>query len=203
MAVVRRPTEHDEKADRSFAPHRPLLVSYSTEATAEAKPTPDAWGTAPVQIGTILQEPTANDTKPTLGPYGYGSVKLGMSVEQAKATGAIVRKKSVKEGRCTGWDLKRFPTAKNDANIYISSKRGVALIFAAKGVKTPEGIKIGSTLQQVRTAYPGVKQRVDVIWTAKVPGNKKAHYTFYLNERTGKVNGIGLFLNKQDCNFAY
>lgn len=154
-----------------------LLISGATAATAEAKP--------------------------TLGPHGYGSLKLGMSLKQAKATGTIVRKKSVKEGRCTGWDLKKFPTAKDEANVYISSKRGVAAIFAGKKVKTPQGIKIGATYKQVKAAYPRMKKWADGVWTAKVPGNKKAHYTFYFDEFNNKVVAFGILLNKQDCNLAY
>ena len=143
------------------------------------------------------------EAKPTLGPKGYGSLKLGQTVKQAKATGAIVAKKSVKEGRCTGYDLKKFRTPKDEANVYISSKLGVAAIFAGKGVKTPEGIRIGSTYKQLKKAYPRLKNEVEGVFTAKVKGNKKAHYTFYLNTDTNKVASFGILLNKQDCNLAY
>jgi hypothetical protein len=153
--------------------------------------------------GAAAATAASAEAGPTLGPKGYGSLKLGQTVKQARATGAIVRKKAVKEGRCTGWDLKKYRTAKDEANVYISSRLGVAAIFAGKGVKTPQGIRIGSTFKQVKAAYPDLKKEADGLFTAKTPGNKKAHYSISFNTDTNKVAAIGLLLNKQDCNLAY
>lgn len=138
----------------------------------------------------------AAQTKPTLGPYGYGAVKLGLTVKQAKATGAVVKKMPGGSG-CSGWDLKSFPTPKDSVGIYISPKVGLAAIFAAKGMKTPEGIKIGSTAKQVKAAYPRVKKDAHGFYVTTVPGNKKAYYSFGVTR--GKVTEYGIALNKQDC----
>ncbi|MEV5409766.1 hypothetical protein AB0K60_13125 [Thermopolyspora sp. NPDC052614] len=134
--------------------------------------------------------------KPTLGPYGYGAVKLGMTVKQAKATGALVKKVSG-NGGCSGWDLKKFPTPKGSVGVYISPKFGLAAIFAAKGMKTPEGIRVGSTLKQLKAAYPRIKKDFHDFYTVKVPHNTKASYSFTVEK--GKVTGYGIALNKQDC----
>jgi hypothetical protein len=138
----------------------------------------------------------AAQAKPTLGPYGYGAVKLGMTAKQAKATGAIV-KKMPGNGGCSGWDLKRFPTPKNSVGLYISPTVGVAGIFAQKGMRTPEGIRLGSTFKQVKAAYPRVAKVTDGLYVAKVPGNKKANYIFSVLK--GKVAEFGIALNNQDC----
>jgi hypothetical protein len=135
-------------------------------------------------------------TKPTLGPYGYGAVKLGMTVKQAKATGDVVKKlPGVSE--CSGWDLKKFPTPKDSVGIYISPRVGLAAIFAAKGMKTPEGIKIGSTARQLKAAYPHIKKDFHGYYVVTVPGDKKAYYNFAVTH--GKVTEFGIALNKQDC----
>ncbi|MFC6900631.1 hypothetical protein ACFQGX_35825 [Nonomuraea dietziae] len=107
----------------------------------------------------LVSGATAADaqTKPTLGPDGYGAVKLGMTVKQAKTTGDVVKKRPG-HGGCSGWDLKKFPTPKDSVGIYISPNVGLAAIFAAKGMRTPEGIKIGSTVKQVKAAYPRIKR---------------------------------------------
>ncbi|MEV4887811.1 hypothetical protein AB0K48_00270 [Nonomuraea sp. NPDC055795] len=146
----------------------------------------------------LIAGATAADaqTRPTLGPHGYGSVKLGMTLKQATTTGAVV-KKLPGNGGCSGWDLKSFPTPKDSVGIYISPKVGLAAIFAAKGMKTPEGIRIGSTTKQVKAAYPRVKKDVHGFYVTTVPGNKKAYYTFGLTR--GKVTEYGIALNKQDC----
>jgi hypothetical protein len=128
------------------------------------------------------------------GPYGYGGVRLGMTLKQAKATHKIVKK--LDEGQCSGWDLKAHPTGRDAVGLYISKNLGVALIEAPKGVKTPEGIKVGSTMKQVKKAYP----RLDTTGNypvAAVPGNPKALY-YFLSQR-GKVYELGLALKNQDC----
>ncbi|WP_433252646.1 hypothetical protein ACQPYK_23280 [Streptosporangium sp. CA-135522] len=135
-------------------------------------------------------------TKPTLGPHGYGAVTFGMTVKQATTTGDVV-KKLPGNGGCSGWDLKKFPTPKDSVGIYISPKVGLAAIFAAKGMKTPEGIKIGSTVEQVKAAYPRIRKDVHGLYVITVPGNKEAYYTFGVTH--GKVTEYGIALNKQDC----
>ncbi|MET7333781.1 hypothetical protein [Nonomuraea sp. NPDC005650] len=139
----------------------------------------------------------AQSAATTLGPYGYGKVKLGMSAKQAKATGAVVPKTSGQDGTCSGWDLKALPSGKDSVGLYISKKRGVAVIFAAKGVKTPEGIGLGSTIKQIKKAYPRVKTAASGYPYTAVPGNSKAYYSFLLSK--GKVYEMALGLNTQDC----
>jgi hypothetical protein len=134
--------------------------------------------------------------KPTLGPYGYGAVKLGMTVKQAKATGQVVSKMPG-GGGCSGWDLKKFPTPKDEVGVYISPRVGLAAIFAAKEMRTPEGIKIGSTLDRLKAAYPKIKKDIHGHYGITVPGNRKAHYTFGVTR--GKVTEYGIALKKQDC----
>ncbi|MFC5833826.1 hypothetical protein [Nonomuraea insulae] len=134
-------------------------------------------------------------TKPTLGSNGYGAVKLGMTLKQAKATGAVVKK--MPGDGCSGWDLKKFPTPKDSVGVYISARVGLAAIFAAKGMKTPEGIGIGSTAKQLKAAYPHIKKDFHGFYVITVPGNKKAYYSFGVTH--GKVTEYGIALHKQDC----
>ncbi|MEV0235351.1 hypothetical protein [Nonomuraea sp. NPDC050786] len=134
----------------------------------------------------------------TLGPFGYGGVRLGMSAKEARATGRIVRKQGA--SLCSGWDLKAHPTGRDFVGLYISKKLGVALISAPKGVGTPEGIGIGSTRKQLRKAYPKLQTTAsgskDHLYV-QVPGNPKADYRFLLDHN--KIYEVSLELKNQDC----
>ncbi|MFD0884247.1 hypothetical protein ACFQ08_06745 [Streptosporangium algeriense] len=155
-------------------------------------------GTSLLACSLLVSGATAANarTKPTLGPHGYGAVKLGMTVKQAKSTGKVVKKSPGNDG-CSGWDLKQFPTPEDTVGVHISSKVGLAAVFAAKGMRTPAGIKIGSTAKQVKAAYPRIKKNFHGFYSITVPGDKEAYYTFRVTR--GKVTEYAIALNDQDC----
>ncbi|MBN6056762.1 hypothetical protein JYK22_32845 [Nonomuraea sp. RK-328] len=163
-------------------------------ATALAATTTALLIAGPAGAVTATPAPAAAAAPGSFGPYGYGGVKLGMTAKQAKATGKIVQKSGA---YCSGWDFKAHPNPDDEVSLYISKKRGVAVVFAPRGARTPEGVAVGSTLQQVQKAYPKVKKEING-YHATVPGNGKAYYYFGVN-RQNKVEALGLGLNNQDC----
>ncbi|MFI6735192.1 hypothetical protein ACIBI9_19880 [Nonomuraea sp. NPDC050451] len=146
---------------------------------------------------TLGATPALAQTKPVLGPNGFGGLKLGMSLKQARATGSVTKKIDGGADGCSGWDLKKYPTGKNAVGLYISPKVGVAAFFAPKAAKTPEGVAIGTAKSQLDKAYPHIKQDMHGLWVTTVPGNNKAYYSFTVLH--GKVTEYGIALKKQDC----
>ncbi|MEV6037902.1 hypothetical protein AB0L65_42605 [Nonomuraea sp. NPDC052116] len=140
----------------------------------------------------------ATAQKRTLGPFGYGNLKLGMTEARARATGRIVRKTIDVPTKCSTYDLRERRYSGNRAGMYISKKQGVVTISApGRGVKTPQGIGIGATPAQLKAAYPNLKQNALYGTFATVPGNPKASYVFLVSKRM--VLGVTLVLTAQDC----
>ncbi|UBU18171.1 hypothetical protein [Nonomuraea gerenzanensis] len=154
---------------------------------------------APALATPALAAPALSTVaKTTLGPYGYGAVKLGMSATKARATGRIVLKQRAGAGPCSGWNLKAHPAGKDRVGLYISKRVGVAVILAQKGMRTPQGIGLGSSARQVKKAYPKLRVSPAGISYVTVPGNPKAYYAF-LYTKGNKVRELAFGLNRQDC----
>ncbi|MQY04573.1 hypothetical protein [Actinomadura macrotermitis] len=174
---------------------KPAAKKSEGDVTATAAPTerPDDKNAAPGPSDAPSDGPP---TATALGPDGYGALKLGMSLDQAKATGLITVKKAA--GGCTAFDLKAAPPAKGAVGGYVSAKLGVSSIFSTEEMRTPQGIGNGSTLAELKQAFPKVAKKANVM-AAKVPDNPKAEYDFVLGEGGKTVDQVALVLPGQTC----
>ncbi|MEU8329974.1 hypothetical protein [Micromonospora sp. NPDC048839] len=140
----------------------------------------------------------ATSTALVLGPNGLGSLKLGMSREQATATG-MLRPFADYRDECALAQLRPAPTDKGNVNH--SRTLGIATIDAYGSIKTPEGARIGMSSADMVRIYPG--------WTAadgdatngrgivKTPGNNKAVYRIETDK--GAVIQLTLQYANQNC----
>ncbi len=135
--------------------------------------------------------------KATLGPFGYGNIRLGMTEAKARGTGRIVRKTIKADTTCSAYDFKNHRYEGNQAGLFISKKQGVVTISAPGKVKTPQGIGWGSTPAQLRATYSNLKQNALYGTYAAVPGNPKAIYVFVASKRM--VLGVTLVMTAQTC----
>lgn len=136
---------------------------------------------------TVSADAAAAAEASTLGPDGYKSLELGMSEEEALATGLITDRQQV--GDCTWFSLKKSEGEQNPGSgVVVSPDRGVVSIPGTQRLKTPEGLTMGSvkndrgsTTEQIENAYDlyTVDKTGPVpIYTAPVPENSEAHYVF-------------------------
>jgi len=122
----------------------------TSDSLASSTPGPSTRPSTPSTTSTPRVESVPQATGPVLGPSGYGKLQLGMSFENAKATGLLTGTDTAPEG-CADYRLTEGAAALSD--VRISSTYGI-VSFEATGARTPEKIKIGSTEDQLETAYP-------------------------------------------------
>lgn len=182
----------------------PSLTSTLTSALPTYPPSPaqtppssdgSAAGSAPVSPTSKAGTPRA-PVGTVLGPDGYGKLKLGMTADQALATHEVA------PGADTPGPTYCAPYYLADhgeqPRVQVSPKVGVASIDAFSGMRTPEGIGLGSTMAQVKTAYPNLVIRPNS-YSVVVPGNNKAIYRFGFGANGQKVAILMLQHKDYDC----
>jgi hypothetical protein len=123
---------------------------------------------------------------------GYGSLKLGMTLEEARAAGLTN----------LSWENSAEPNCAGDDRIAVSKKYGIERITLPSEAKTSKGIGVGSTFGDVRKAYPDASE-YRAGWSASIDAN--AHYAF-LGEPgsdANKVSTIKIGANNVDCSMAF
>jgi hypothetical protein len=179
------------------------LAACQTDGTSTAGGTPTPGATASASItasatptGAATGSPTA--TEPVLGPDGFGTLKLGMTRAQAEATGVADPFKSRPEGGTCRWYSHLRGASGDNGTVIISETLGVAAIVGYPGVRTPEGISIGSSLAEIGKAFPAWKMNADLgRGYATAPGNPKAVYRIEIND--GRADSLTLQLVNQNC----
>jgi hypothetical protein len=180
----------DAEAFPAGAAASPSAVTPSTTA-----PTPSSTPSSPVPGSDAGSTPKTERPKIVLGPFGLGALKLGMTAEQARASGMVVTdKETVKPGVVCGETFRVRGVAYPDGGVMYATHLGVAGIPAYGSVATPEKIKIGSTVAAVRKAYPDWRDG----GFADAPGNSTAAYRIEIRDQ--KVTDIELLLKSQGKN---
>lgn len=124
---------------------------------------------------------------------GYGSLRLGMSREEASATGDLEVTGSG-GGACAGFTLTDHPARKDQVDGFVSRRHGLVAVFARPDMATLEGTRLGDTRQQVRGAYGGPVTTEPFV---TVPLSDGTSYVFGFDR--DRLVSIVLRLDGQDC----
>ncbi|MEV0293357.1 hypothetical protein [Nocardia sp. NPDC050710] len=152
--------------------------------------------------GSPTHSPVASSTTvapppPGFGPLGYGKLRLGMSVADAQATGEIAKLEDM-GGDPPGCG--RYTTHAGWSGFYNQGEI-VAIMHGKLPARTPEGITVGSTLDQVRAAYPTLKLGHN--WSSAEVPDQPAHYGFLgirqESPSDAKVTQMLLYNDKDTC----
>jgi hypothetical protein len=148
--------------------------------------------------GSVTMEPSdgASPSSQVLGPDGYGDLRMGMTAAEVAATGlATVHDESTNCQTMTiaGWGDTVHPNFSGQMHGYVSQTHGLAVILAQPGMRTPEGIGVGSTVSEIRAAY-GELTGSAAYSTKPVNGIRY----FFLTDLE-KVTAFQIELADQDC----
>ncbi|MEJ2852566.1 MULTISPECIES: hypothetical protein [unclassified Saccharothrix] len=118
-----------------------LAASLVAGCTA-AQPTPTTTTPAPARTVVV-------DDVPVLTPTGLGKVRLGMTLEELKATGEVGEQlDDWPQANCPVYGLKR-------AAGWVGVEDGVAVDLRLDGgARTPEGLRFGESQERVKQLYP-------------------------------------------------
>ncbi|MDM4721665.1 hypothetical protein QTQ03_19475 [Micromonospora sp. WMMA1363] len=162
-------------------------------------------------LGAVAEPATVRDTKllaydpatppgkPALrlGPDGLGALKLGMSKEEARASGMI---KDIEGAGPAGEACPaRAELTGEGGTVWFSTRLGVASIVPSSGVQTVDGIGVGSSRQSVVQSYPSWTPAAgdNARGVVPVPGNPDAVYRIAIKD--DKVSSVALQYADQDC----
>lgn len=183
------------------APEQHNAVSVPTTQTPASAPSSvSSDPLTPPVVTAVVTETVTIPPKPQAvtkvdNRIGYGALKLGMTLDEARATGLT--------DLTFGRDGDASCVA--SGNLAISKKYGIERITLPVDAKTSAGIGVGSTIADVKKAYAGATEFRGG-YSASV--DSTAHYQFVSSSKTGhfadsdKVEVIKIVANQIDCAMA-
>ena len=156
-----------------------LLTACESSAPEAGSPTTANVGVTSGAGGTAV-----------LDSRGIGAVRLGMSLEQLKATGEIGDVVTGAEFSCPVHELETVEG-------WVGLRDGVAVdLRVESGARTPEGLRIGDSRARMHEVYPDVERTPHGFVRAAEPG---AWLRFFFRDAGDTLTGIGLTREGHGC----
>ncbi|MDX8032199.1 hypothetical protein SK803_18425 [Lentzea sp. BCCO 10_0856] len=172
----------------------PEAARNTAAGTPESLPTPTSSSTPSTVVTEITTVTVTNPPEAFVkvdNRLGYGTLKLGMTPEEAAAAGL----------KGLNWGPAGAATCTGAENVAISRKYGIERITLPADAKTSKGIGVGSTVADVKKAYSNAKEHRTGLSTSL---NDTGGYSFstYGYADTDKIVEIKLVSSQTDCALA-
>ncbi|WP_052684832.1 hypothetical protein [Lentzea aerocolonigenes] len=166
----------------------PPAASNSAQPTSNPAP--------PVVTEVVTQtvtNPPAAPEKPVIGSFGYGKLKLGMSLQQARDTGLISRDEDDDpNAECSTHEI-----LGTGERTWISKTQGVVTISFTPAMSS-DGVGKGATEAKLKAEYTNLEPiGPNYSYVAKADNNPNATFVFGVVD--GKLRQALLDLNGQRC----
>lgn len=186
------PTTERSVPKTSARTSAPVSTPSSEPVVPSVRPPTDNPGNAPARPPEPVPEPVLAGTP--LGPAGFGKLVLGMTSEQAIATG------SLEDGAVPPADCKQYAVrGDSGSRAMLGAGTGLEAITAGPAVTTPKGIGAGATRDQVRAAYPDATVAGGDL-RVTVPGNASAEYQFrFRGSDPDVLSHLVMALHTREC----
>lgn len=174
-----------------------VSTAISTAPASTVATTPQSSG--PAGGGSGSSGGGQPSTTLELGPAGYGALKLGMTRQQAQASGLVAGYSTNSPNpSCPQARLSGAPTGQGV--VWFSPSHNVVAIGAYGSVATPQGVRLGMTGANMRRIYPdwtALGTNANGRGYAKVPGNAAAEYRIEVTN--GTVTSLTLQASNEPC----
>jgi hypothetical protein len=184
----------DDPDDTAAPAPAPAGSAAAAGPSADAQIT-DPGGTGKPEIatnpdGTINSggpRPGTSESVVTAG--GFGPYKIGVSQKDLESGGLVGKVSAVKSGNCPGYGTAKGISRYHSPALVFFKGRLLRLTVATDDVATDKGVKVGTTMGDVRAKYPAGKQIDD--WTGRGAWLATiGDYGLLFDMRDDKVAGI-------------
>lgn len=195
-----------------------LAACSSESLSSSGEPTAPPSGASSsgenVAVKSKPKDATASDVEPEhdevtvrakvviLRPNGVGPLRLGMSRSEVNSTDFASARLGSRHDGWRGCAIVEF-SSKVKQNPYlgdidgtVSPTQGLESIVATRRMVTPNGTGLGSTVDEVRRAYPEENARRGYLLT--IPASTGAVYRIQMGVN-GRVESLALELMRRDC----
>jgi hypothetical protein len=183
-----------------------VLVACALAGCSTSSESPGAGSPLPTESRRSAEEsegtaPAASAKSLVFGPIGVGRLRMGMTHQQVSETDSgRVYAGSRHDGWRPGCRILQYDhsqlgrTPGNTLNGVVSDRHGLELLYATPRMVTPEGIRLGSTLLEVRDAYarPELTSGDSIV----VPASGRTVYRIQVGDA---VTSLSLQVRRPDC----